>query len=96
MNTLLITAGGSLGRIYEGEEPRTLCFVPEDCITFESGGFRLMEGDYLRSGWDVRNLRFNDEGSGHHLFPNTEKPVADLDNEQVKTFLERIENVGTA
>jgi hypothetical protein len=94
INNLLITAGGSLGRIFEGEDPRTYCFVPEDCIAFEGGGFRLMEVDYARSGWDVRNLRFNDDGSGQHLFPNTEKPVADLDSGQVKTFIDRIDNVG--
>ena len=96
MNTLLIRAGGNLGRIYEGEEPQTLCFVPEDCIVFENGGIRLVEGDYLRSGWDVRNMRFNDQGSGQHLFPNTGRPVSDLDDENVKIFLERIEHVGAA
>jgi hypothetical protein len=94
MNTLLITAGGALGRIFEGEYPQTFCFVPEDCIVFESGGFRLIEGDYSRSGWDVRNMRFNDDGSGQHLFPNTEKPVDALGDSNVKTFLDRIDNVG--
>ena len=94
MDALLITAGGNLGRIFEGEDQKTLCFVPEDCIAFERGGFRLVEGDYMRSGWDVRNMRFNDEGLGQHLFPNTGKPISDLNNARVKVFIERIENVG--
>ena len=96
MNTLLIRVGGHLGRIFEGEDRETLCFVPEDCIAFESGGFRLVEGEYTRSGWDVRNMRFNDKGLGQHLFPNTGKPISDLNDENVKVFIGRIENVGAA
>ena len=60
---------------------------------FEDGKLRIEEGDYVRSGWDVRNMRFNDFGTGQHLFPNTDRPVVNLDDDSVRVFLQRIENV---
>ena len=93
---MLIRAGGCVGRIFEGESGPTYCFVPDDCIFFEDGKLRVEEGDYVRSGWDVRNMRFNDFGTGQHLFPNAARPVVDLDNDSVRVFLHRIENVRAA
>ena len=96
MKSMLIRAGGCVGRIFEGESGPTYCFVPDDCIFFEDGKLRVEEGDYVRSGWDVRNMRFNDFGTGQHLFPNAARPVVDLDNDSVRVFLHRIENVRAA
>ncbi len=91
MKAAIVTAGGRIGQIFEGEMPKTYCFVPADCLLSEGNTLRVVEGDYMRSGWDVRNMRFNDAGEGQHLFPNTLRPVSDLENERVRTFLHRIE-----
>ncbi len=96
MKNLIVKAGGHLGRIYEGENPQTYCFVPDDCIIFEDGKVRIEEGDYIRSGWDVRNMRFNDSGLGQHLFPNLDRPIMNLEADSVRVFLDRIENVQAA
>jgi len=92
----MIIAGGQIGSLFEGEFPETLCFVPDVCIDRAGDHVRVVEGAYLRSGWDVRNMRFNDAGEGQHLFPNMERPVVDLEGKSVQTFLGRIERVAVA
>ena len=93
MKTPAITVGGRTGLIFEGEMPETYCFVPEDCIVAEGDTLRIAEGDYVRSGWDVRNMRFNDSGAGQHLFPDPQRPVGDLGGELVRNFVCRIQTV---
>ena len=93
MKTPTIIAGGRSGCLFEGENPLTFCFVPEYCISDCGDRVQVSEGDYLRSGWDVRNMRFNDAGEGQHLFPNMSRPIFELDSEPVKTFLQRIAGV---
>ena len=93
MKTPTIIAGGRSGCLFEGENPLTICFVPEDCISGKGDEMEVAEGDYSRSGWDVRNMRFNDAGEGHHLFPNMQRPIVELDREPVKTFIHRIAGV---
>lgn len=96
METLRFTIGGRIGRLFEGEIPETYCFVPENCLAREGDGVRVLEGDYLRSGWDVRNMRFNEAGEGQHLFPNPLRPIVDPDTDQVRRFLRRLEQVHAA
>src|SRR3979490_2446119 len=96
MKTPVISIGGRSGRIFEGEVPQTYCFVPEDCILCAPDGVCVCEGDYIRSGWDVRNMRFNDAGTGEHLFPDALRPVIDLESPPVKTFIRRIDLIGAA
>jgi hypothetical protein len=96
MKVLKISIGGLTGSVFEGELPQTYCFVPEYCLVKEDGRLVVAEGDYMRSGWDVRNMRFNDAGEGQHLFPNTQRPIADLDVESVRIFLNRIDSVHAA
>ena len=96
MKTPKITIGGSIGCLFEGEMPETYCFVPENCLAREGDVVRVREGDYMRSGWDVRNMRFNDAGEGQHLFPNPLRPVVDSDTAQVRQFLHRLEQVHAA
>lgn len=91
MKSLTITIGGKAGCLFEGEVPETFCFVPQDFIRSEPDGLHVAEANYLRSGWGARNLRCNDAGDGHHLFPNPHRPVSDLDDRRVQTFLHRIE-----
>ena len=93
MTPPLITIGGRNGCIFEGEIPQTYCFVPEYCIQSVGDRTEVAEGEYMRSGWDLRNMRFNEAGEGQHLFPNAQRPVANLDNEPVRIFLRRIANV---
>jgi len=56
----------------------------------------LAEGDYIRSGWDVRNMRFNETSDGQHLFPDTDRPIYDMSAAPVRTFLRRIQLVRPA
>lgn len=96
MKVTTITIGGRPGSLFEGEALQTFCFVPSDCISAEGDNVHILEGDYVRSGWDVRNMRFNDAGEGQHLFPNTRRPVSDFESEKVRVFLHRIESVHAA
>ena len=93
MKTPTITVDGRTGCVFEGELPQTYCFVPEDCMLSEVGGVRVLEGDYIRGRWDVRNVRCNDAAEGQHLFPNTRSPIFDFSGEAVRIFLRRIGNV---
>jgi hypothetical protein len=96
MNTPIISIGGRSGQIFEGEVPETFCFVPQDYITEEGDNVRVAEIDYVCSGWDVRNMRFNHAVDGEHLFPNVHRPVNDLDAEAVRIFINRIKIVRSA
>jgi len=93
MQTSIITVDGRKGCVFEGELPHTFCFVPEECIIAEGDSLRVAEGDYIRSHWDVRNMRNNDAGEGQHLFPNAMRPLSDLNDEPVRIFLRRIAGV---
>jgi hypothetical protein len=90
MNTPTISVGGRAGQIFEGEVPETFCFVPQDYITEEGENVRVAEIDYVCSGWDVRNMRFNHAVDGEHLFPNVLRPVSDFEAAPVRVFLDRI------
>ncbi|HVU17222.1 MAG TPA: hypothetical protein VHD32_09855 [Candidatus Didemnitutus sp.] len=94
MNTPTISIAGQTGRIFEGEVPETFCFVPQDCIQDDGDAVRVEELDYVVSGWDVRNMRFNDRVEGRHLFPNVLRPVSDLGGAGVRVFLDRIQVIG--
>ena len=96
MNIPTVTAGGRSGQIFEGEVAETFCFVPQDCITGEGDDVHVAELDYMRTGWDVRNMRFNDAADGEHLFPDAHRPVSDLNAAPVRMFLDRIKIVRSA
>jgi hypothetical protein len=96
MNTPTVIVGGRSGCVFEGEVPETYCFVPGDCISGEGGDVHVAEIDYMRSGWDVRNMRFNDAAFGEHLFPDAHRPVSDLNSAPVRIFLNRIKTVRSA
>lgn len=85
--------GGCPGSIFEGEIPETFCFVPQDLITAEGEDVRVAEGAYVRSGWDVRNMRVNTATEGEHLFPNAHRPVNDLTGRGVRVFLDRVRRI---
>lgn len=91
-----VTAGGRRGQIFEGEVAETFCFVPQDCIIGDGDDAYVAELDYMRTGWDVRNMRFNDAAYGEHLFPNSHRPVTDLNTVPVRVFLNRIKTVRCA
>ncbi len=93
MKTATITIDGRTGRVFEGEIPETYCFVPEEFIFSDGEGLRVDEGNYIRSRWDVRNMRFNDAGEGQHLFPNAQRLMADLNGERVSIFIRRLASV---
>lgn len=96
MNLPTISIAGRSGRIFEGELPETVCFVPRECLTGEGEEIRFAEIEYVRSGWDVRNMRFNHDANGDHLFPDVRRPVSDFDSERVRVFLDRISIVRPA
>ena len=96
MKTPIVTVAGHLGSVFEGEIPETFCFVPRECVTGEGDDVQVAELDYVRSGWDVRNMRFNDAAYGEHLFPNARRPVSDLEAKPVRVFLNRVRNVRSA
>jgi hypothetical protein len=85
-----LTIAGQPGCIFAGEHPRTFCFVPQEYLVAGVGGCRVSESDYVRSGWDVRNLRYNDETLGSHLFPDPSRPITDLNEASVRVFIRRI------
>lgn len=93
MKTATITIDGRTGRVFEGEIPETYCFVPEECIIADGDTLRVAEGDYIRGHWDVRNMRCNETSEGQHLFPNSQRPIAKLDDTQVRIFLRRVGRV---
>ncbi|HEY4300028.1 MAG TPA: hypothetical protein VGM73_04080 [Candidatus Didemnitutus sp.] len=95
MSSTTISVAGRSGRLFEGEFPETYCFVPQECILEDGESVRLEELDYVVSGWDVRNMRFNQSGEGEHLFPDIHRPVNDLGSEGVRVFLDRIQVVGS-
>ena len=60
------------------------------------GGAHVDEIEYIRSGWDVRNMRFSDMTDGQHLFPKMLCPIVNLDAEPVRHFVDRIKLVHCA
>jgi hypothetical protein len=96
MNIPIISIAGRSGGIFEGELPETVCFVPRECITGEGEEIRLAEIEYVCDGWDVRNMRFNADADGNHLFPDVRRPVKDLGSERVRVFLDRLRIVRPA
>jgi len=96
MKTNAVTIDGHQGSIFEGELPETYCFVPEECISTDRAGLHVNELDYVRSGWDVRNMRFSETTDGQHLFPKPLCPVINLEDEAVRKFLTRIKSVQCA
>lgn len=96
MKTHTVTARGRPGFIFEGEFPQTYCFVPIECLDSEGDIIRLAEVEYVRTGWAERNMRFNDAGEGHHLFPNAQRMISDFENDPVRTFLHRLACVQVA
>jgi hypothetical protein len=96
MNTPTVMIGGRPGQIFEGEVAETFCFVPQECILGDGDDLHVAEIDYVRTGWDVRNMRFNDSAYGEHLFPDSHRPVSDLNSLPVRIFLNRIKMVRSA
>lgn len=96
MNAPTVTVNGRPGLIFEGEIPDTYCFVPQDCVSVDADGPHVNELQYLRSGWDVRNMRCNETPDGNHLFPKARARVSQLDGEPVRHFLTRIKVGGGA
>lgn len=94
MSTPIVSVAGQSGRLFEGEVPETYCFVPQEFILGEGDAVRVEELHYVVSGWDVRNMRFNQSVEGEHLFPDVRRPVNDLEAEGVRVFLDRIQVVG--
>lgn len=62
----------TVGSFFEGQIPRTVCFVPSSLI---SGG-KLDEGQYVLQGWASLNIKAQprDLRVGSHLFPDLKKP----------------------
>lgn len=96
MNTPIISIGGRTGKIFEGEVPETFCFVPQDFLEEDGENVRVAEVDYVCSGWDVRNMRFNHAVEGEHLFPNVRRPVSNFESGPVRVFLNRIQIIRPA
>jgi hypothetical protein len=89
MKPVLVQLRGQSGYLFEGDRPRTFCFVPAECVFAQTDGFGVMELEYVHSRWDVLNMRFNDEADGQHLFPDVKRPVLDDTLEAVRNFLLR-------
>lgn len=72
----------------------TYAFVPERCVTFGTRDAPSIDDmAYMRSGWDVRNMRFDEsEASGSRLFPEVRDDLADLSDERVTHFIERLKH----
>lgn len=96
MNAPTVTVNGRPGLIFEGEIPETYCFVPQECLSVDADGEHVNEIQYLRSGWDVRNMRCNETPDGNHLFPKTHGRAVKLDAAPVRHFLDRIKVAGGA
>ena len=90
MNNPIVSVDGHRGLVFEGEIPEAYCFVPEECVTIDASGVHVDEIKYIRSGWDVRNMRFSETADGQRLFPKMPYAIADLDAESVERFVERI------
>lgn len=90
MITPIVIPDGQVGYIFEGEAPQTFCFVPEACVKTNGGEVSIDEMEYVRSGWDLKNMRMSNAPSGNHLFPRASHPANDFETEPVKIFLDRI------
>jgi len=90
MNAPTVTINGRPGLIFAGELPDTYCFVPQECITVDADGEHVNEIEYIRSGWDIRNMRHNESTDANHLFPKVRGRLASLDGQSVRHFMTRI------
>lgn len=95
MNAPTVVVAGASGVVFEGETPDTFCFVPQQCVREDNGKLRVDEIDYVKSGWDVKNVRFSNPPFGNHLFPNSDRVVQDLEQPAVRGFLDRIRRLVT-
>ena len=90
MNTM-VQVEGQDGYLFWGQAPATLCFVPEDCVTFAAEGrIVINERRYFLDGWSVRNMRWNgSDAGGSHVFPVATRPVHNIKEPGVAQFLAR-------
>jgi hypothetical protein len=89
----ILTIGTETGYLFEGTQPGSLVFVPATCIASASDGkFHVDKLQYVQSGWDVKNMRFNTgETSGNRLFPNLNRLVTTFDETEPACFIERLQ-----
>lgn len=89
----LVTIGEESGYVFEGLIRGSYAFVPEGCVEFDDNGAATVdEIAYVQSGWDVRNMRFNNQdAAGSRLFPSLRGVIADLGGRPVASFVERIQ-----
>ena len=70
------------GRLFLGEIPGTICFVPYDAID-EKGQIRTEI--YRKSKWPRKNLRLNQGAMGSQLWPTQNTP----EKEAAKKFIRK-------
>lgn len=82
-----IIINGIPGRVYQGQWPDTLCFVPN--VALEDG--RLLREVYVGQKFSELNFLANNNVSiGNSLFPDLEQPVTEPDS-RLTAFILRLE-----
>jgi hypothetical protein len=89
----ILTIGTETGYLFEGTQSGSLVFVPATCVSSTSNGkLQIDKLKYVESGWDVKNLRFNNgETSGNRLFPNPNRLITSLNETAPACFIERLQ-----
>jgi hypothetical protein len=89
----IVEVGSDTGYLFEGLVPGSYAFVPEGCVVFAADGSATIdELAYVQSGWDVRNMRFNNlDTGGSRLFPVFKGVVKDLGATTGISFLDRLQ-----
>jgi hypothetical protein len=92
MKPIVIAIKGEHGFLFEGEQPRTFTFVPQEYVMFrEDGSIGIDRVAYAAGGWAVWNMRFNTvDLSGTLLFPNEHKLVIKSDAPGLRVFLNHL------
>lgn len=57
------------GAYYLGECPKTICWVPDECLEGRNGLLRYNKEKYMELGLHIKNMKENIYGIGGHLFP---------------------------
>lgn len=91
----LVSVGTESGYIFAGQISGSYAFVPEGCVHFDPQGFAQVDDlAYIRSGWDVRNMRLNTlETEGSRLFPSIKLAVTNIETPAVAAFIRHLKSV---
>ena len=91
MNPISMVVGNELGYFYEATIPDTVVFVPEHCISGDTGDVLIDDTKFYLSGWAVKSARFSGAAADCEVvFPDATKPVEDANDARLNALLRRL------